>query len=186
MSTHREYALIAILATIAVVGVVPAFADCPPDCNPKANYNPLAASGPILPISVSTDKPTYDHKSTIIVSGHVDHAYPGADVGLKVTSPSGNVVSIAQLTPDTNGDYTTKLNTASPVWTENGAYTIYVQLGEQQGRTNSVLIQLTGEIPGQPPAIPEFGPIAALVLAIAIISIIVVSAKTGLRFMPKY
>ena len=34
--------------------------------------------------------------------------------------------------------------------------------------------------------IPEFGPIAALVLAIAIISIIAVSAKTGLRFIPKY
>jgi predicted secreted protein with PEFG-CTERM motif len=35
-------------------------------------------------------------------------------------------------------------------------------------------------------AIPEFGPIAALVLVIAIVSIIAVSAKTGLRFMPKY
>jgi predicted secreted protein with PEFG-CTERM motif len=35
-------------------------------------------------------------------------------------------------------------------------------------------------------AVPEFGPIAALVLAIAIVSIIAVSAKTGLRFMPKY
>jgi predicted secreted protein with PEFG-CTERM motif len=34
--------------------------------------------------------------------------------------------------------------------------------------------------------VPEFGPIAALVLAIAIISIIAVSAKTGQRFMPKY
>ena len=34
--------------------------------------------------------------------------------------------------------------------------------------------------------VPEFGPIAALVLAIAIISIIAVSARTGLRFMPKY
>jgi predicted secreted protein with PEFG-CTERM motif len=34
--------------------------------------------------------------------------------------------------------------------------------------------------------VPEFGPIADLVLAIAIISIIAVSAKTGLRFMPKY
>jgi predicted secreted protein with PEFG-CTERM motif len=34
--------------------------------------------------------------------------------------------------------------------------------------------------------IPEFGPIAALVFAIAIVSIIAVSAKTGLRFMPKY
>jgi len=35
-------------------------------------------------------------------------------------------------------------------------------------------------------AVPEFGPIAALVLAIAVISIIVLSAKTGLRLMPKY
>jgi predicted secreted protein with PEFG-CTERM motif len=36
-------------------------------------------------------------------------------------------------------------------------------------------------------SVPEFGPIAALVLAIAIISIIAVSAKTGrLRLMPKY
>ena len=34
--------------------------------------------------------------------------------------------------------------------------------------------------------VPEFGPIAALVLAIAIVSIIAVSAKTGLRLMPKY
>ncbi len=34
-------------------------------------------------------------------------------------------------------------------------------------------------------AVPEFGPIAALVLAIAIVSIIAVSTKTGLRFNPK-
>jgi predicted secreted protein with PEFG-CTERM motif len=32
---------------------------------------------------------------------------------------------------------------------------------------------------------PEFGPIAVLVLAIAIVSIIAVSAKTGLRFIPR-
>jgi len=34
-------------------------------------------------------------------------------------------------------------------------------------------------------AVPEFGPIAALVLAIAIVSIIAVSSKTGLKFSPK-
>ncbi|MGI0047191.1 MAG: PEFG-CTERM sorting domain-containing protein [Nitrosotalea sp.] len=34
--------------------------------------------------------------------------------------------------------------------------------------------------------IPEFGPIAALVLTIAIISIIAISSKTGLRLLPKY
>ena len=34
--------------------------------------------------------------------------------------------------------------------------------------------------------IPEFGPIAVLVLAIAIVSIITISKKTGSRFMPTY
>ena len=34
--------------------------------------------------------------------------------------------------------------------------------------------------------IPEFGPIAALVLAIAIVSIIAVTSKTGLRLLPRY
>ncbi len=34
--------------------------------------------------------------------------------------------------------------------------------------------------------IPEFGPIAALVLTIAIISIIAISSKTGLRLLPRY
>lgn len=34
--------------------------------------------------------------------------------------------------------------------------------------------------------IPEFGPIAAMVLAIAIISIIVISKKTGIRLSPRY
>ncbi|MGI0069973.1 MAG: DUF192 domain-containing protein [Nitrosopumilaceae archaeon] len=34
--------------------------------------------------------------------------------------------------------------------------------------------------------VPEFGPTAALVLAIAIISIIAVSSKTGLKFIPRY
>jgi len=185
MSTHKEYALIAILATIAVVGVVPAFADCPPDCNPKSTYNPLSYKGPMLPISVSTDKSAYDHKSTIIVSGHVDHPYPGHDIGMRITSPSGNVVSAAQIPVDSSGDYTISINTASPLWQENGAYTIYVQQGDEQARTNKVQVEITGEAPPQP-VIPEFGPIAALVLAIAITSIIAVSAKTGLRFMPKY
>ena len=68
------------------------------------------------------------------------------------------------------------------LWFENGQYVITVQQGDEQARNNSVTFQLAGEAP----KIPEFGPIAALVLAIAIISIIAVSAKTGLRFMPKY
>ena len=181
MSTHKEYALIAILATAAVVGVVPAFADNPylacPDCNDTSSNIP---SSPI-PMTVTTDKTVYDHNPVILVSGHVKNPYPGQDVAMKVISPSGNVVAAAQLSLDSNGDFSTRINTASPLMTESGQYTIYVQQGDEQARTNQVVFQLAGI-----PPVPEFGPIAALVLAIAIISIIAVSAKTGLRFMPKF
>jgi predicted secreted protein with PEFG-CTERM motif len=191
MSTHKEYALIAILATAAVVGVGPAFGFCPPTCAPRAEYSasmmsgntssiqPIAPPEDIIPITVTVDKSVYSHNSIIMVSGHVIHPYPSQDVAMKVTSPSGNVVFAAQLALDNNGDFSTTINAASPLMAEDGQYTLYVQQGDEQARTNQVQFQL-----GQP--VPEFGPIAALVLAIAIISIIAVSAKTGQRFMPKY
>jgi predicted secreted protein with PEFG-CTERM motif len=195
MSTHKEYALIAILATVAVVGVSPAFGYyCPPTCAPRADYTTammtgnssnipsIAPSENLLPISVTTDSSTYDHNSVVMVNGHVLNPYPGQDVAMKVLSPSGNIVYAAQLSLDNNGDYSTKINTASSLMAENGQYTIYVQQGDEQGRTNQAQFQLAGQVT----TVPEFGPIAALVLAIAIISIIAVSAKTGLRFMPKY
>jgi predicted secreted protein with PEFG-CTERM motif len=188
--SSKEYALIAILAIAAVVGVGPAFGFCPPTCQPRAEYTAQMMSGNhstirpiippenIIPITVTVDKTAYDHNSIVMVSGHVLHPYPGQDVAMKVISPSGNVVFATQLALDNNGDYSTTINTASTLMAENGQYTLYVQQGDEQARTNAVLFQVT--------AVPEFGPIAALVLVIAIVSIIAISAKTGLRFMPKY
>ena len=183
MSTHKEYALIAILATAAIVGVVPAFASYNPylAC-PDCNDNGTAQQSPPIPMTVTTDKPVYDHTSQIMITGHVANPYPGQDVTIKISSPSGNVVSTSQVTLNSNGDFTKKVSTVGNLWFENGEYTVDVQQGDQQARVNSAIFQLAGEAP----AIPEFGPIAALVLAIAIISIIAVSAKTGLRFIPKY
>ena len=183
MSTHKEYALIAILAMAAVVGVVPAFAaDNPylacPDCNDTSTAQQI----PPIPLTVTTDKTVYDHSSQISIIGHVPNPYPGQDVTITITSPSGNVVTVSQIPVDNNGDYTKTVSTVGNLWFENGQYTVAVQQGNEQGRVNSATFLLTGEAP----VIPEFGPIAALVLAIAIISIIAVSAKTGLRFMPKY
>ena len=198
MSTHKEYALIAILATAAIVGVAPAFGFCPPTCAPRAEYTTSMMTGntsalasiqqpqDIIPITVATDKQTYDHNSVIMVTGHVLHPYPGQDVTVRVTSPSGNVVYASQIALDNSDNFAAKINTSSALMAENGQYTLYVQQGDEQARTNQIQFQLAGQAPGQPPAaVPEFGPIAALVLAIAIVSIIAFSAKTGLGF-PKY
>ncbi len=294
MSTHKEYALIAILATAAVVGIMPAFAVSPADTMYQSQISPSTVSQQMLPITVSTDKNTYDRQSTIIVTGHVQNSIAGQAVTIKVSDPNGNIVEVDQLTLDNNGNFQDKVNTSSPLWSAGGTYTLYAQAGSQQGlsaqtqftlpgggqgsctsqqlaatvgsevycidytiqggtasgatlnmasKTLSVNIQasddgqislniprsvldakkgtsdssfavlIDGEeaqqftdspttdtrnvtIPFQADSakieiigtqiVPEFGPIAALVLAIAIISIIAVSAKTGLRFMPKY
>ena len=70
----------------------------------------------------------------------------------------------------------------------NGEEDLYTE--EKTATTRSVTIQFLSdaekiEIIGTQ-VVPEFGAIAALVLAVAIISIIAVSAKTRLRLMPKY
>jgi len=92
MSTHKEYALIAILATAAVVGIMPAFALSPADTTYSSQISPSTGSQQILPIVVSTDKDTYDRQSTIIVTGHVQNSIGGQAVTMKVSDPDGKIV----------------------------------------------------------------------------------------------
>ena len=183
MSIHKGYTLIAILVTAAVTGIIPAFAAnelaCP-DCDNQRSIN-LEEYKKLVPVVIWTDKAVYDHQSTIVVSGHVRNPNTDMQVSVKVIGPTGNVVTTDQLQPDENGDFEVTLNTSSPLWMQNGVYTINAQYGAES-RANEVQVQLEGEYTGE--VIPEFGTIAALVLAVAIISIIAVSAKT--RLMPKY
>ena len=138
MSTHKEYALIAILATAAATGVIPAFAageDACPDC---IGFEDAEMQ---LPISVWTDKAVYNQPDTIQVGGHVRDPNPNVDVTLKVVGPTGNLVKVDQLMIDDNGDFETTLSTASPLWTKSGIYTISVQYGKV-GRSNEVQVEI--------------------------------------------
>jgi predicted secreted protein with PEFG-CTERM motif len=137
MSTHKEYALIAILAMAAVLGVMPAFAMTTADTSMNVTTASQQTFGPgsqqILPISVSTDKNMYDRQSIVIVTGHVQNAITGQAVTMMVSDPAGKVVEVNQLTLDNNGDFQDKINTSSPLWSSGGVYTISVQAGDQQG-----------------------------------------------------
>ena len=116
--------------------------------------------------------------TTITVNGQTDRT---TDVTIKVTGPNGNVVSIDQITPNSDGSFMTVLHTDSDLWKQDGFYTISAQQGTGSGYQDSAEVEIAnGAI------IPEFGAIAALVLAVAIISIIAVTAKTRLSIIPKY
>jgi predicted secreted protein with PEFG-CTERM motif len=295
MSTRFSgFALLAILAAATVT--IPVFADTnstttqtplPPAL---AQTNPQTSTG--VPITVTTDKSSYNDGDKLTISGTTQDFISGTPVSVIVRNPIGNVVEIAQVDLGSDRTYSTTITVGgSNLWQAAGTYEVDVQFGSKdrsakttfqftgstggmQGNTikvdgtdlsvtysitNGKVLGIKADIPSKslivsiqttgdgqltidlPRAlidskktdnqtddqffvlndgaeaeftetatntdrtltipftdgteqieiigtwiVPEFGTIAALVLAIAIISIIAVSAKTGLRFMPKY
>ena len=100
---------------------------------------------------------------------------------------------IVHLEPKTDGIITLTLHEELIKPFEDGTFAVIINNQEMQDFTqvgNTLTIPCTVgtekiEIHGSW-AIPEFGVIAAMILAIAIVSIIVVTAKTRLSLVPKY
>ena len=115
--------------------------------------------------------------TTIDVSGTTDR---NGDIALTVTAPNGNIISIAQISPS-DGSYATTIQVGGSLWNQDGMYTISAQQGAASNYKTSADVEIVdGHV------IPEFGVIAAMILAVAIVSIIVVTAKTRLSIVPRY
>ena len=115
--------------------------------------------------------------TTIDVSGTSDR---NGDITLKVIAPNGNIVSVSQISPS-GGSFMTTIEVGGQLWSQDGMYTISAQQGDASNYKTSAQVEIVdGHV------IPEFGVIAAMILAVAIVSIIVVTAKTKLSIVPRY
>ena len=115
--------------------------------------------------------------TTIDVSGTTDRT---GDIVLTVTAPNGNIVSIDQISPS-GGSFMTTIEVGGQLWSQDGMYTVSAQQGDASNYKTSAQVEIVdGHV------IPEFGVIAAMILAVAIVSIIVVTAKTKLSLVPRY
>jgi predicted secreted protein with PEFG-CTERM motif len=128
-------------------------------------------------ITLSTETTFGDNK--IIVSGSTISST--TDITFTVTSPNGNLISIAQVTPGTNGEFSTEIISGGPMWKENGFYTITANQGLSSEHKQSVQVEIDNGV-----VVPEFGSITAMILVVAIISIITVSAKSRLSIISRY
>jgi predicted secreted protein with PEFG-CTERM motif len=300
MSTRLNgFVILAIL--VAAAGTIPVFAASNSTNTQNTTQYPLPPNmmqNPTttttgVPITVTTDKTSYNDGDKLTISGTTQDYISGTPVSVIVRNPIGNVVQIAQVDLGSDRTYSTTITVGgSSLWQAAGTYEVDVQFGSKD-RSAKTTFQFTGSNGGAPPGntikvdgtdfsvtysitngkvtgikadvpskslivsiqttgdgqltidlpralidakksdnqtddqffvlndgqeaqftetttttdrtltipftdgteqieiigtwiVPEFGAIAALVLAIAIISIIAVSAKTGLRFMPKY
>jgi len=115
--------------------------------------------------------------TTIDVSGTTDRS---GDITLTVTAPNGNIVTVSQISPSGNS-FATTIETGGPLWSQDGVYTIKAVQGAASSHQKTAEVEVVdGHV------IPEFGVIAAMILAVAIVSIIVVTAKTKLSLVPRY
>ena len=116
---------------------------------------------------------------TIVITGTTDRI--STDVALTIIAPNGNVVSIDQVSPSLNGEFTSVITTGGPLWTQDGIYTVTAQQFDSSAYKASTEVDIKDGV-----VVPEFGTIAAMILAVAIVSIIAVSAKSRLSIMPRY
>jgi len=132
---------------------------------------------------------------TIEITGHSTRTY---DVTFMVIAPNQNIVTIDQITPDANGDFAVDITVGGPLWSQDGMYTVTAKQGSGWNEANipfgssslgSQLNLFTDSVEVEivdGHVIPEFGTIAAMILAVAIISIIAISAKSRLSIVPRY
>ena len=94
-------------------------------------------------ITMETDKDVYDHSSVITVTGQAEPVDPqGSDVSIQIFAPNGNLAYVAQVSVNSDGNFSATINTASLL--SDGTYTIKAQYGKLADVTVSV--ELTNAI----------------------------------------
>src|SRR3989344_5664173 len=144
MNNRTSFVLLAVLTAVGTLTMSSAYAQACVGCE-EADNGRQAANQMLLmdmPVSVWTDRTTYDHNDKITVQGRVANV-SGFPITLTVTSPLNSVVTIAQIDVGNDGSFETTLNTEGGLWKHDGTYTIKVNYGSQ--KSNKVLVELTGE-----------------------------------------
>ena len=127
---------------------------------------------------LSIEADAVEGSTTITITGHATSS--STPVTIMVLAPNGNVVSIDQINPDSDGSFTSTIGVGGPMWKQDGVYSITAQQGSASMNKSTVEVEIADGA-----VVPEFGTIASLVLVVAISSIVVLSAKGRLSFTPR-
>jgi len=126
------------------------------------------------------DEISYEWGSTMFeVSGITDRVSEA--ITLTITAPNGNKVTFAQVVATLDGEFMAEINVGGSIWKQDGTYTVTAWQNENPKYTDSKIVEIEAGV-----VVPEFGTIAAMILAVAIISIIAISAKSRLSIIPRY
>ena len=128
-------------------------------------------------ISLTAD--TVNGSNIIKINGNTD--IRSTDVTFTVRAPSGNIISVGQVSPDAQGKFQLEIKAGFPVWKENGVHTITAYQGASSEYKKSIQVEIEDGV-----VVPEFGAIASLVLIVSVFAIIMVSSKSKFSIVPRF
>ena len=107
---------------------------------------PASAFAGVGDVTIDTDLSEYTKGDTITISGSIagwgdvdgfgNQKLDVNDVTLRIVDPINNIVTIAQITPNSDGTFTASIPTDSPTWKKDGTYTIMANYGDGAGSTS--------------------------------------------------
>lgn len=109
-----------------------------------------ATSHSIAPISVNTNLSSYATGDAILISGFVKDFDGEYAITLMIVNPQGNIVSVAQITPNLDGNYSST-TIASGMIKQVGEYIVKVTYGPQNNQTIFEFVGGEGSVPSSEP-----------------------------------
>ncbi|SVC47203.1 uncharacterized protein METZ01_LOCUS300057 [marine metagenome] len=108
-------------------------------------------SGSTGTITIGTDSSSYTTGGMINVSGSVsdyDESDPfkNFDMTLKLIAPNGNIITISQISLNSDGSYSTYIPAQGPLWKYDGDYTVSVSHGSDKNASTTFTFILAPEV----------------------------------------
>ena len=102
------------------------------------------------------------------------------DITIIIEAPNGNKVHTEQVTPSSSGQFNADIMIGCPQWEQDGNYMINVQQGSNTIFKKSVDVEISECL-----VVPEFGAVVMTVLAISIIAIVALTARSRVGIIPR-
>ena len=105
--------------------------------NSHANFQVASQASEVPIITIETDSSSYKTGDIVHVYGSVsdyneEDPYKNFDVALRVIASNNNIISISQISLDSDGSYSTSIPAGGPLWKFDGDYTISASHGSDR------------------------------------------------------
>ena len=110
--------------------------------NSHANFQVASQYTEVPIMTIETDSSSYVEGDVISISGSVSDyresdPYTNFDVTIRLLAPNNNIVSISQVSLDSDGFYLASIIAQGPLWKLDGDYTIYASQGSDRNASTT-------------------------------------------------